>query len=390
MSTNTNQFDAWIRSDFQAINRELEELYFARENREDVDGIGDNLKQKLVDDGKQFIVRLLGEGNTDEGFDAGFTLLGNVGMYMAACRRHGITDPLRDSKSPQKEASALAMQLGASLGVIPRFASAHLQSHNLAVNGEYRMFTGLPDEEVFFTQNTRSAFGFVRAAEALVHILPMGVSHPASYDLFVAARSALEDVIVSNALLYEKLDTDRFFYNVRPYFKPHHVGLREYRGANAGDFAGINVVDLLLGVCRADDAYYSQLLVDKFLFMRPEEQLLLRDCMRRESLLDGFLAEIDESGDCDWFQKNAGVFMEVCDKHAETAVQHHELLIEKFIEKPALEGGLQNREDLTASGPPLNVLLKSLKKLTDMRCAIDRSDIPSRYDDLQKLRDRIQ
>ena len=43
----------------------------------------------------------------------------------------------------------------------------------------------------------------------------------------------------------------------------------------------INVIDLLLGVCRADDAYYSQLLVDKFLFMTPEDQLVLRDCMRR-------------------------------------------------------------------------------------------------------------
>ena len=110
---------------------------------------------------------------------------------------------------------------------------------------------------------------------------------------------------------------------MRPYYKPHRVGLHEYRGANAGDFAGINVIDLLLGLCRADDAYYSQLLVDKFLFMRPEEQLILRDCMRQQSLLDSLLEQVDACADCDWFQANTKLFLEVCEARGQTAVQHH-------------------------------------------------------------------
>ena len=63
---------------------------------------------------------------------------------MAACRRHDITEPSRETKSPLKEASALAMQLGASLGVIPRFASSHLrnsQSEQLMEN--IKPFTSL-------------------------------------------------------------------------------------------------------------------------------------------------------------------------------------------------------------------------------------------------------
>ena len=140
-------FDAWIRSRFRDLNTELEELYFAQEQRAAVEDVGGELKQQLVDEGRAFVVQLLEEGNTDEGFESAFDLLGNVGLYMGACRRHEITNPDRERTSPLKEASALAMQLGASLGVAPRFASAHLETHNLAINGSYKKFTSLEDEE---------------------------------------------------------------------------------------------------------------------------------------------------------------------------------------------------------------------------------------------------
>lgn len=386
MTAKTDVFEEWIRGDFVTLNTALEELYFSSEDPVDVTGVGEDIKRQLTEEGKAFIVELLKEGNTDEGFEAGFDLLGNVGLYMAACRRHEITEPSRENKSPLEEASALSMQLGASLGVVPRFASAHLETHNRAVNGVYKTFTSLADETLFITYNTRAALAYIRASEALRRVLPMGVSHPVSADLLVAAKTALLEVVASNAELFERLDTDRFFYSVRPYYKPHRVGLHEYRGANAGDFAGINVIDLLLGLCRADDSYYSQLLVDKFLFMTPEDQLVLRDCMRRESLLDSFLKELEHNSDQAWFQKNVVLFLDACEAHGKTALQHHEQLVAKFIEKPANSKGLVDRPGLTASGPPLPVLLRSLRKLADLRSAADRDDIPSRYADLQKLR----
>jgi hypothetical protein len=371
MTSNTEAFDRWIRNDFKQINTALEELYFAQEDRNDVVGVGDDIKSRLLEEGRSYIKVLLEEGNTDEGFDSGFDLLGNVGFYMAACRRHELTNPANERKSPLVEASALAMQLGATLGMIPRFSSAHLETHNRAEDGVYKSFTFLDDERIFINYNTRAVFAYIRAAEALLHTLPLGVSHSVTFDLLVAARDALGDVSRFNDELFERLDIDRFFYCVRPYYKPHKVGLHEYRGANAGDFAGINVIDLLLGLCRADDPYYSQLLVDKFLFMRPEDQLVLRDCMRRNS---------------PWFSKNAAVFLEVCEAHGQTAIQHHEKLVHKFIERPAVGAGVEERDGLTASGPPLPVLLKSLRKLADLRAAAERDDIPSRYRDMQKIR----
>ncbi len=393
---NAHNFDAWIRTDFKQLNTELELLYNQQAKPELVAEVGLTLKEQLVREGGVLIEALLNEGNTDQGFDRGFDLLGNVGFFMAACRRHEIDQARKFAEDAAltralKAAGALSLQLGASLGVVPRFASAHLETHNFAVNGEYKSFTSLPDEILFIDYNTRGVLAFIRASQALLAALPLGVSHTVTYDLLHAAKHALTDVISNNQQLFEQLDTNRFFYNVRPYYKPHYVGLREYRGANAGDFAGINVIDLLLGLCSAEDAYYSQLLVDKFLFMRPEDQLVLRDCMRRQSLLDSFL-EAHQRGEHTqaWYQRNLAMFLAVCAEFGQTAQQHHHMLIKKFIEVPAEQAELTQQADLTASGPPLPVMLKGLKKLCDLRSAANVSGIKSRHADLALLKASLE
>jgi len=379
-------FDRWIRSSFKDMNTELEEIYFAQENRAFVQPVGGAIKSQLLEEGRRYIADLLQEGNTDEGFDQNFALLGDVGLYMAACRRHELTEPSRETRSPLFEASALALQLGASLGVAPRFATSHLSTHNQALNGEYKTFTSLQAEYIFLEYNTRGVLAYKRAADALVRILPLGITHPVSCDLLLVAKSALLDVITFNTALFEKLDTDRFFYCVRPYYKPYRVGMHEYRGANAGDFAGINEIDLLLGLCSADNITYSQLLVDKFLYMMPEDQSRLRDVMRRQSLLNNLLELMESSAGEPWFQRNARLFLEVCDLHGETAAQHHDQLVSRFIEAPATALTPEFLKNITASGPPLPVLLAALEKLRDLRRAADRKDIPSRHADIQRLR----
>lgn len=389
-TTKVSAFDHWIRTRFVELNTSLEDIYYAQENRAAVQSVGDDLKTQLLEEGKSHIVGLLEEGNTDEGFDRGFALLGNVGLYMGACRRHEITEPSREHTSPLLEASALALQLGATLGVAPRFATSHLATHNPALHGKYKTFTALEAETLFLEYNTRGVFAYKRAADALVRILPLGVSHPVTYDLLSTAREALENVIGFNDALFEKLDRDRFFYCVRPYYKPYRVGLHEWRGANAGDFAGINEIDLLLGLCNANSLSYSQLLVDKLLYMMPEDQARLRDVMRRKSLLNDFLDHLASDGNEPWFQKNGRMFLDVIDAHGRTAAQHHDQLVSKFIAKPADELPERFLQNITASGPPLDVLLRSLEKLRDLRLAADREDIPSRHADIQRLKTHLR
>jgi hypothetical protein len=146
------------------------------------------------------------------------------------------------------------------------------------------------------------------AADAIRRIGPLGVSSPIADVLFSIAKQALHDTLRFNRRLFDSLDTDRFFYCVRPYYKPYRVGRQEYRGANAGDFSGINELDLLLGLCRASDPHYAQLLVDKMLLMLPEDQGRLRTCMTYRSLLDEFLAVAGDSSHTDWFQRNTATF----------------------------------------------------------------------------------
>ena len=383
-------FDQWIRSSFVEINTELEDLYFAQEDRAETGKVDHSIKQTLVEEGRSYIIDLLAEGNTDEGFDQAFDLLGNVGLYMAACRRHDITEPSRETCSPLVEASALALHLGASLGVTPRFATSHLAMHNPAKNGVYKSFTSLEAEFLFLEYNTRGVFAFRRAADALVRSLPLGVSHPVTYHLLMDAKIALQDVLKINGELFAQLDSDRFFYSVRPYYKPYRVGQHEYRGANAGDFAGINEIDLLLGLCSANNISYSQLLVDKLLYMMPHDQERLRDVMRRQSLLNGFLEASERHAQEPWYQRNTSLFLEVCQAHGETAAQHHDQLVAKFIQQPSAGLSQRHLQHITASGPPLPVLLNSLEKLRDLRMAADRDDIPSRHADFQRLRDSLR
>lgn len=371
------------------MNTELEEVYFARADRADVEGIGDDIKTQICDEGRSHIIKLVDEGNTDEGFDSAFDLLGNLGLYMASLRRHELTNPAREQKSPHREASALGMHIAASIGVVPRFATAHLATHNKAVNGRQKSFTSLEDEFLFIDYNTRGILAFKRAADALKRILPLGVSHPVTQTLLEDAAAALRDVMRFNEVLFDDLNVDRFFYSVRPYYKPYRVGRHEYRGANAGDFSGINEIDLLLGLCRANDPYYSQQLVDKMFFMMPADQASLRDCMRQRNLLAEFLVAGKNAAKAPWFQTNAAAFLEVCRLHGDIAAQHHNQLVHSFIAKPSDALDEQKLEQVTASGPPLPILLRSLEVLRDMRQAADRQDIATSFAEMRALKNMI-
>jgi hypothetical protein len=62
--------------------------------------------------------------------------------------------------------------VGVSIGMAPRFATAHLATHNRAVDGLRRSFTTLHDEFLFIDENTRGIFGLQSAAYALTRLVP--------------------------------------------------------------------------------------------------------------------------------------------------------------------------------------------------------------------------
>jgi hypothetical protein len=389
MSSATDNLDRWIRSSFVAMNTELENLYFAQFDRANVDGVGEATKKTLADEGRALIAPLAAEGNTNEGFDSAFNVLGNLGLFMAALRRHELTNPARETSSPFHEASALGLHIGASLGVTPRFATAHLATHNKAVDGVQKSFTSLADEFVFIDYNTMGILSYKRASDALMRVPPLGISNTSTLMLLNNARDALRDVAATNQILFDKLDKDRFFYSVRPYYKPYRVGRQEYRGANAGDFSGINQIDLLLGLCRANDPTYSQLLIDKMLFMIPEDQAGLRQCLIYAPLLDEFLEAAKTSAKKDWFQNNCRAFLEVCTAHGHAAIQHHNQLFDSFIVKMSGDLDEKHHAQLTASGPPLPVLAKALERLRDLRAAAPNTEFETAHERIQTLKKAV-
>jgi hypothetical protein len=57
MSRSVDTFEAWIRSTFVELNA-LEELYFAQEDRSNVDGVGDDVKMQILEQGRVLVRRL--------------------------------------------------------------------------------------------------------------------------------------------------------------------------------------------------------------------------------------------------------------------------------------------------------------------------------------------
>lgn len=387
MSKTTKNLEHWIRGRFLEINTSLEEHYFSNDTLLVNDETTAPLTESLLQEGRELIAAIL--ANPDDipsTYEGRFYLLGNVGMYMAACRRHEIDTPLETGYSPLGEASTISFQLGSALGVAPRFMATHLGLYNRAENGVYRTFTSLEDEYIFIDYNTLGTLAYKKAADALERAMRFGVTHPLTNYLFKDARAALDEVLQFNVILDEKLDVGRFFYNVRPYYKSYRIGRRDYRGANAGDFAAVNEIDLLLGLCSRDDPFYLDIIMDKKAYMPQSEQLRLQASIARTSFLDQFLVEKEKSQDLPTFRENLAVFLEVCEVHGRGYAYHHDELVKKYIEDPAVKIPETQKENLTASGPPLPVLLRSLEKLRDLRLAADREDIPSRYADLQNLR----
>jgi hypothetical protein len=60
--------------------------------------------------------------------------------------------------------------------------------------------------------------------------------------------------------------------------------------------------------------------------------------------------------------------------------------VARFIEQPSRALDDKDLAQITASGPPLPVLLGSLEVLRDLRLAAPRDDIPSRHADIARIR----
>ncbi|GAA2818738.1 monodechloroaminopyrrolnitrin synthase PrnB family protein [Crossiella cryophila] len=375
MSTAADRLDHWIRTRFADLNTELEQRYFAAHTEILLgDPEIDRVKHTIVTQGAALIAELDPVTSYD--------LLGLVGFYLGACRRHEVGSP-----AELTPAYAVANRIGLALGVAPRYVFAHQSLYNLAGREGYRTFTTLPDERIFIEYNGLAVLAYQRAATALRRIPTLGVGNPLAGYLLEDARTALLDVLRFNQSLAKELDVDRFFLNIRPYFKSYRVNGIEYRGANAGDFAAVNEIDLLLGLCRQEDPFYQRVLSEKAPYLPPEDQPPLRAAMTTEPLLTAFLRESAEPMPPQ-LRANAELFLEVCRAHAAAYAFHHHRLVKPFLEVPAQHAPPSRQEDLTASGPPLSVVIESLARLADLRAARDRPGLTTARAALDQLRDR--
>ncbi|PPK62051.1 DUF1864 family protein [Actinokineospora auranticolor] len=344
--------DRWLDDEFTAANTAAEEIYFAA-RRDYLPGRAPD----LLHAGARLIAPIAAADLPEDPMDQ-YRLLGSVGLYLAACRRHRLDDqpailaPVWD----------LATRLGTALGVAPRYVFAHQVLYG------YRTFTSLPDEDVFVTYNGAAVVAQQRAADALRRISTMGVSSPLAGELFEQAAAALGDALDACRALADRLDVERFYLCIRPYFATYRVGDSDFRGANAGDFAAVNEIDLRLGLCHADDPFYGRVLREKESYMPPGDRQATHCAARSVPLPTRLLEEPITRRT----RVNARLLLDVCRAHGAAASFHHNRLVRPFLARPAATMPTAEPDRVTASGPPLEVVLADLARLRDLRVAHTR------------------
>jgi hypothetical protein len=376
MSTDPSEaLDRWLRSDFVRINTALEEAYFAERidvicGRPDLD----ELKQQLLQQGGP-LMEQLADFPLPADPHASYRLLGLVGHYLAACQRHeafasaqgsGATGSM-DRTGGRDAAWRISTRIGEALDVVPRFVFAHQSLFNEAIGGRFRTFTSLPEEEIFIRYNALGVFAYYRAAEALRGIANVGVSSAVAAYLFDEAESALAAVLRFNQELARQLNVERFFFNIRPYFKTYRVGNTDYRGANAGDFSAINEIDVTLGVCSINDPFYRAVVREKSRHVPPGDQHVLRTLDTRQSLAQLFRSDFATHGATPELTANANRFRAVCKAHGAAAAFHHQRLVKAYVEAPSKTAESAHSAGVTSSGPPLDEVMAMLGRLMKLR-----------------------
>ena len=366
--------DHWLRGDFLRINTALDEEYFKQ--RVDVlhnHASTDALKMDLLRGGAPLIAAL--EDIALPGDEhASYRLLGLVGFYLAACQRHEAF-MLAPHEGARDCAWKISRRIGSALNVAPRFVFAHQSLFNDAAGGRFRTFTSLADDELFVRYNILGVLAYERAAHALRCVADVGVTNVAAAYLFDAAEAALLDVLRFNQELSKQLDVERFFLNIRPYYKTYRVGDRDYRGANAGDFSAINEIDVALGLCRLDDPFYRGIVNEKIPYVPPADRRRLDALGRQSSFLDLFLIELDATGATPVWKENAARYLRVCKAHGAAYAHHHNRLVKSYVEAPSQSFASTHSAGITSSGPPLSELMAMLQRLADLRLARDRGDV---------------
>jgi len=203
---------------------------------------------------------------------------------------------------------------------------------------------------------------------SLRQIPAIGVSHPITGHLLESARVALDEVLAFSQRLAREVSIDRFFRNIRPYFKPYRVGSTIQRGANAGDFSAINEIDVLLGLADPNDPFYSAIVAEKIPFVPPEQQPALRELGRAGTLLERFEGEAELDMTLG-LRANVHRFLAVCRAHGVASAYHHHALVKPFLERPAAATPSDRFAVLSASGPPLEEVIAMLERLLAMRTA---------------------
>ncbi|WP_371502379.1 DUF1864 family protein [Kitasatospora sp. NBC_00374] len=176
----------------------------------------------------------------------------DLGMFLGSLRRHGV-EPL----DAVPGAEPVLLELGASVGMVPRDTVLHYGAWNPA-GRRRRMFTGAAEEGVLIDAVRASAPAVERAALVLAGLSGLKPDEPAFADGCEDAARQLALLPEVAARVTRSVDPAGFFMaRLRPYMEDVRVGGRRYFGPAAAHVPLYLVDHLLWSGDRPDPEHLS-------------------------------------------------------------------------------------------------------------------------------------
>lgn len=313
---------AWLRSEFRRINTALE-----------FDPLTAEARAALVDhllNGPPELPRAPRADTTED--DALVQHL-QVGMWHAACARHGAADEPRLRRGVDWLLAAERIWRFA-----PRFLAFPYLALNGAAGGWPLTFLEHEAERHFIVGNADGVVVYEQAWTLVQRMRALGVTHPSMPSLLRELARVLDRLAAVHAALQAVLDHDAYFHHIRHYYEAVTLDGRTFAGVNAGDQGWSMALDLALGVAQPHREYKAYLR-SRLAYLPPSH----RGLVEAELADDGWLTALtDAASAMPWGAELARSAVGVYDALVRATWAHMDLAV-TFIDRGPGTSGTEMR-----------------------------------------------
>jgi hypothetical protein len=262
----------WLRSEFRRINTALE---FEAPSSQ----VQAGLIERLLDGPAELPLRPQPQASEDDALVQHL----QVGMWHAACARHGVADDPR-----LRRAVDWLLEAEQVWQLAPRFLAFPYLALNGAEHGWPLTFLESDAERHFIAGNAEGLAIYELAWTLASRIRSLGLTHPAAPSMLEEVARVCDRLVPVHGALQRVLDHDAYYHHVRHYYEGVHVDGCALSGVNAGDQGWSMALDLILGLAQPHLAYKAYMR-DRLPYLPPSHREFVKQALVEAGWVDDMI-----------------------------------------------------------------------------------------------------